>query len=135
MPITSFEMSEIATLTMYKESYDFMMSHPIVKQFKKENKKLKKEVANLKAMLAITQENMRLMMECKNTKKSNKQPRPLYTTQPTTTDDAVEVIDITFDTIATEQPNIKYEIIAPFLHQLCDMCSRAAQDNSDSYLR
>jgi len=26
---------------MYKESYDFMMNHPIVKQYKKENKKLK----------------------------------------------------------------------------------------------
>ena len=67
--------------TLYKKSYDYMMEHPIVKQLKKENKKLKKEIAHLKLMLEITHENMRLLKECKSCSQesSKKKLKPLYT--------------------------------------------------------
>ena len=56
MPISNYDMFDIQEWNMYRDSYYFMEGHPMVKQLKKENKKLKKEIANLKTMLMITQE-------------------------------------------------------------------------------
>ena len=69
MSTMNYNIDEFPALNMYKESYDFMMNHPIVKQYKKENKKLKKEIAHLKSMLELTQEHMRMLVSCKKSKR------------------------------------------------------------------
>ena len=110
MPISNYDMFDIQEWNMYRDSYYFMEGHPMVKQLKKENKKLKKEIANLKTMLMITQENMKLMLKCneKPKNKKTKQSNKLYT-DIDVNQESVDS-DCASDIMQVSQ-NIKYEIV------------------------